>query len=276
MPTSTYSHIPTVIRFLETARPEALLDIGLGNGKIGFLARDLLDVMLGERYHKKDWQVKIDGIEVFGDYIQAHQRAIYDDIHIGDAFEVIDRLGEYDLVFLGDVLEHLEKERAWVFLDKCLAHAKNYVILSIPLGENWVQPEIYGNPHEEHKSFWSREELEPLAAEKDYLNFPGLGLYGVFLIPKEDGLRVRAQQKADLLLEGGHAEEALALAEDALLGLPARLDSELYLVDLLLNAGQVQQVIARLEEERRTFPGEAIIGEFIEQLTAHPARQVSP
>jgi hypothetical protein len=55
MPTSTYSHIPTVIRFLETARPESLLDIGHGNGKIGFLARDLLDVMLGERYHKKDW-----------------------------------------------------------------------------------------------------------------------------------------------------------------------------------------------------------------------------
>ena len=140
MPTSTYSHIPTVIRFLETARPGSLLDIGLdiglGNGKIGFLARDLLDVMLGERYHKKDWRVKIDGIEVFGDYIQAHQRAIYDDIHIGDAFEVIDRLGAYDLVFLGDVLEHLEKERAWVFLDKCLAHAKQYVILAIPLGEN--------------------------------------------------------------------------------------------------------------------------------------------
>ncbi len=276
MPTSTYSHIPTVIRFFETARPGSLLDIGLGNGKIGFLARDLLDVMLGERYHKKDWRVKIDGIEVFGDYIQAHQRAIYDDIHIGDAFEVIDRLGEYDLVFLGDVLEHLEKERAWVFLDKCLPHAKQYVILAIPLGENWVQPEIYGNPHEEHKSFWSREELEPLAAEKEYLNFPGLGLYGVFLIPEEDAKRVRVQQKADALLDNGRPEEALALAENALSHLLPRLDSDLYLVDLLLNAGQVKWAIARLEDARRAFPAEESIGRFIEQLTAHPARQTSP
>jgi len=271
MPTSTYSHIPTVVRFLEAVRPESLLDIGLGNGKIGFLARDLLDVMLGERYHKKDWQVKIDGIEVFGDYIQAHQRAIYDEIHIGDAFEVIDTLGRYDVVFLGDVLEHLEKERAWEFLDKCLEHARSSVILAIPLGEKWVQPEIYGNPHEEHKSFWSREELEPLAAEKEYLNFPGLGLYGVFMIPGEDGRRVRVQQRADRLLAEDKAGEALALAEAAFSRLPPRLDSELLRVDLLLRAGQVGAAIARLEEARRTFPGEESLGRFIEQLTAHPA-----
>jgi len=266
MPTSTYSHIPTVVRFLETARPASLLDVGLGNGKIGYLARDLLDVMLGERYRKEDWQVRIDGIEVFPAYIQAHQRAIYDDIHVGDAFEVIDGLGLYDVVFLGDVLEHLEKERAWVFLDKCLDHARAYVMLAIPLGEKWVQPEIYGNPHEEHLSFWKREELEPLAAQKEYLNFPNLGLYGVFMIPREDGQRVRAQQKADELLALGKKAEALAIAEEALSRLPPRLDSELFLVDLLLNAGRLNEAIARLEEARRAFPEEESLGRFLKQL----------
>ncbi|UCD10557.1 MAG: tetratricopeptide repeat protein [Nitrospinaceae bacterium] len=276
MPTSTYSYLPTVVKFLQAVRPESLLDIGLGNGKIGFIARDLLDVMLGERYRKKDWRVIIDGIEVFGDYIQAHQRAIYDDIHIGDAFEVIDRLGEYDVVFLGDVLEHLEKERAWVFLDKFLAHARACVILAIPLGEKWVQPEIYGNSHEEHLSFWNREELEPLAAEKEYLNFPNLGLYAVFMVPREDGQRVRAQQKADRLIAQGKNAEAIALVEDAFSRLPPRLDSELYRVDLLLNAGRLREAIARLEEARRAFPEEESLGRFIEQLAAHPIRQTGP
>ena len=90
--------------------PSSLLDIGLGNGKIGFLARDLLDTILGQRYKKEEWEIRIDGVEVFPDYIQEFQKAIYDNIIIGDAFDVIDPLGSYDLIFLGDVLEHFEKK----------------------------------------------------------------------------------------------------------------------------------------------------------------------
>ena len=84
----------------------------MGNGKLGFIVRDLLDVMHGERYRREEWQVRIDGIEAFPDYVQAHKRAIYDDIHIGDAFDVIDTLGTYDVILLGDVLEHFERSRA--------------------------------------------------------------------------------------------------------------------------------------------------------------------
>ncbi len=83
MPTSTFSHIPTFCLFLQKTKPESFLDIGLGNGKMGFIARDWLDVMHGRRYRKKDWKVKIDGIEIFPDYIQAHQKAIYDNIYLG-------------------------------------------------------------------------------------------------------------------------------------------------------------------------------------------------
>ena len=48
MPTSTYSQIPTLVGFLERLMPTSILDIGLGNGKLGYVARDLLDVMHGE------------------------------------------------------------------------------------------------------------------------------------------------------------------------------------------------------------------------------------
>jgi hypothetical protein len=46
----------------------------------------------------------LDGIEVYGDYIQDHQRSIYNDIFVGDAFDVIDGLDQYDMILMGDVL----------------------------------------------------------------------------------------------------------------------------------------------------------------------------
>lgn len=100
-----------MIDFLNETRPSSLLDIGLGNGKIGFIARDFLDVMTGERrkFSKEDWRTKIDGTELFPQYIQDDQRAIYDEIFIGNAFDVINTLWVYDMIVLNDVLEHFEK-----------------------------------------------------------------------------------------------------------------------------------------------------------------------
>lgn len=104
MPTSTYEQITAVVRYLERVMPMTILDVGLGNGKLGFIARDLLDVMHGQRYKRDEWLVRVDGIEAFPDYVQAHQRAIYDDIYTGDAFNVIDNLGTDEVILIGDVL----------------------------------------------------------------------------------------------------------------------------------------------------------------------------
>ena len=187
MPTSPYTHLTTIVEFLIATRPTSLLDIGLGNGKLGFIARDLLDVMLGERgkFKKKDWTTKIDGIEIFSDYIQDHQKAIYDEIFIGNAFDVIDTLRTYDMIVLGDVLEHFEKNQALQFFDKCIAHSNKNLIVCIPLGEKWTQEAIYGNPYERHLSFWSFEEFEPFISNYNIFHYPP-GPYGAFLIKKED------------------------------------------------------------------------------------------
>jgi SAM-dependent methyltransferase len=185
MPTSPYAHLYPIVEFLNTTKPASVLDVGLGNGKLGFIARDLLDVMLGGRHRKEDWQIKIDGIEIFAEYIQDHQKAIYDEIHIGNAFDVIDTLGSYDLIILGDVLEHFEKSQAYQFLDKCISHCNTHMILCIPLGEKWTQPEIYGNPYERHLSFWNFEEFEPFICKYNIFNYTP-GDYGAFLIKKED------------------------------------------------------------------------------------------
>ena len=193
MPTSPYSHMETFIGFLMQSRPRSILDVGLGNGKWGFLARDCLDVMLNEAYHRSRWKVRIDGIEAYPDYIQDHQRAIYDTIHIGDAFDVIDHLAQYELVILGDVLEHFEKARAWEFFDKCIAHAERNLAVFIPLGNTWRQPAIYGNPFETHRSVWFFDELARFSESHALFDYAA-GPYGVFFVNRESYIDFRTKR----------------------------------------------------------------------------------
>lgn len=263
MPTSTYAHMNAVLQYLELTMPGSLLDIGLGNGKMGFLARDLLDVMLGGRYHRRDWTIRIDGIEVFEDYLQAHQRAIYDDIHVGDAFDVIDRLGVYDMVIVGDVLEHFDRERALRFMDKCATRGLAWIILNIPLGERWTQPAIYGNDYERHRSFWSLDEFAPLAERARRYEFPELGDYGSFLIPSATWLRHRAPA----IGEAGMGAAIAGLA-GAMEGRPPNLAGEMRLAEMLLGAGRLEDARARLATASAAFPDSAEIAAARRQLDA--------
>jgi len=183
MPTSPYAHLYSLVTYLDAVRPASILDVGLGNGKLGFIARDYLDVMIGERYHRKQWQLQLDGIEVFGDYIQDHQRAIYNDIFIGNAYDVIDGLGQYDMIIMGDVLEHFDKPKGLAFIEKCFHHAHKAIALFIPLGNGWSQGAIYGNPHEAHLSAWQIDEFLPSCSHHQLFEY-GPGQYGAFLIDK--------------------------------------------------------------------------------------------
>jgi len=268
MPTSTYSHIPTVVLYLQKVMPSSILDIGIGNGKMGFIARDFLDVMLGERYRREDWKIKIDGIEIFSDYIQEHQRAIYNEIYPGDAFEVIDKLKSYDLIILGDVLEHLPKEKAWQFLDKCIAHCNNSIILNIPLGEKWTQPAVYGNPHEEHRSFWKYEEFESFVSDKELFLFEGIGYYGCLLIKKEDYIHHRIREAADAIFSEGRAEEAISYMASSLSKITLNINSEYVLIDLLLKEHRIKDAIERLKILVGVFPEDESVKNYLEQLQA--------
>jgi hypothetical protein len=208
MPTSPYGHLETFVGFLMESRPRSILDIGLGNGKLGFLARDCLDVMLNESYHRSHWKVRIDGIEAYGDYIQDHQRAIYDTIHIGDAFDVIERLDTYDLIILGDVLEHFEKDRAWAFFDKCIQHAGRHLAVFIPLGKTWQQPAIYGNSYETHRSSWFFEELERFSERHALFDYSA-GPYGAFLLNRDDYVDSRIERLLKAEPRNGHSPDSL-------------------------------------------------------------------
>jgi len=183
MPSSRPELIPFIINFVMELQPRSILEVGTGFGKYGFLFREYLDIWGAAanpaRLQRSGWQVRIDGIECFAPYISSLQREVYDRIIIGDAQVEIDRLGSYDLVFLGDVIEHFPKTAGGILLDKCRAHAERAVLVTTPNYFHAQGPE-YGNERETHHCLWTAE---------DFASYPGsqcyvvAGRYNVAVIP---------------------------------------------------------------------------------------------
>lgn len=152
MPTSHHLQINEIVDLIVLTDPQSLLDIGVGFGKYGFLAREYLELWDGrEKY--SDWKRVIDGIEVFKEYLTPVHDFIYNNIFIGNAIDVLDKIHyNYELILLADVFEHFDYEDGITLLNKCLKVGKN-IILSIPnsIGE---QSDSFGNQYETHKFQW--------------------------------------------------------------------------------------------------------------------------
>jgi len=198
MGTSNWQHIPFVVDALMRIEPSRVLDVGVGFGRWGILAREFGDVWPG-RVHRPAWRVRVEGIEAFAPNVAEYHRAFYDVIHEGDAADVLPALAEpYDLVIFGDVLEHFDRGVGERLLD--LAIAQNaYVIVNVPLGPEHPQGEVYGNPYEAHKSAWENADFtsRPLvrhALFRDYVQRP----YGSYILSRDDPRRLREAAFSDL------------------------------------------------------------------------------
>lgn len=163
MPSSRPTTIPVVLHLLRQLRPKSILDVGIGFGKWGHLFREYTDINEAERdparYQREHWQVRIDGIEGHAPYVTEMHRYLYHDIHIGDAARILPTLGTYDLVFLGDIIEHFDKAAGTSLLDLALAHAGKAVIVSTPKFET-DQEDLCGNELERHRSLWSVDDFK--------------------------------------------------------------------------------------------------------------------
>ena len=157
MGTSNWQNIPYCIEIFREFEPKTILDIGVGFGRWGILAREFLEVWYG-RNNPKTWQLRVEGIEAFEPAISSYHHAFYNHIHIGDAFDILLKVEEFELVILGDVLEHFSPDRADKVLQRCKEIGR-LVLLIIPLEKDWHQNEKYGNPFEQHLSVWTDEQL---------------------------------------------------------------------------------------------------------------------
>lgn len=112
----------------------SILDIGAGTGKY----RNLLNEF-----------PNVDGVEIFEPYIKRYRLTeMYRDVFHYDAV-LLDHgvLRSYDLVILGDVLEHLSVEDARAFLSR-IDYDRQTVLIAVPF--EYEQGEVDGNPHEVH------------------------------------------------------------------------------------------------------------------------------
>ena len=160
MPTSHFHQLNEITELIKHTSPGSLLDVGVGFGKFGLLAREYLDVW-NERLEKKDWKARIEGVEVFPQYLTPVHHHVYDAIHVGNALDVLPKLHPgYDLVLLIDVLEHFTKPDGDRILGECQRISRN-TLISTPkdIGH---QEASHGNAHEEHLFQWEREHLEGL------------------------------------------------------------------------------------------------------------------
>lgn len=84
MPASNITAIPTILMMVKKVMPASVLDVGIGYGKYGCLIREWLSM---EDYLKpKDqWAMRIDGVEVFPQYITPIHQHAYNNTMIGNA-----------------------------------------------------------------------------------------------------------------------------------------------------------------------------------------------
>lgn len=124
-------------------RPMTLLDIGPGIGTYSDLLREVTP--------GASWSC----VEVFRPYVQMFDLASkYDIVHCAD-IRHFSWPTAYDVVILGDILEHLTLADARIVWSTARANAR-YVALSIPIVE-YPQGAQYGNDHEVHLQVWSHE-----------------------------------------------------------------------------------------------------------------------
>jgi hypothetical protein len=112
-----------------------ILDVGPGAGKYGKLL-------------KKENRT-IDAVEVFAPYIsQYNLHNIYNTVHNANILDFDFSQKQYDLVIMGDILEHLSVEEAVSLLNE-IDNCNIAIIVLVPY--NYFQGKSHGNDHEEHK-----------------------------------------------------------------------------------------------------------------------------
>ncbi len=182
MPTSDHRHLSTVLHFAIALRPKKVLDIGIGNGTYGYMIRQYLDIG-EERIKPKEWELQIDGMDIYEGYRNPIWEYFYNSVTIGDMRQLIDKVKDntYDLLLFNDVLEHVTLDDAHTLLDKALKKAK--VVITTTPNREYPQGAWGGNEAETHLC---------LLAPKD---FPHL----VVNLPNGDTTAYICSQDADMI-----------------------------------------------------------------------------
>lgn len=145
MPTSNLHLAAELCYMVERTGAHKVLDVGPGHGKYGVLLREYAHVEL------------VDAVEMWEPYVaEFGLEGIYNHVFRGDACNLPDAvLAAYDCVFLGDVIEHIDKERALALLERI----PGWVVICTPV-DYYAQP--HEVPTEHHVSHWTTEDWQAM------------------------------------------------------------------------------------------------------------------
>lgn len=157
MPFSSFTGRPEMAQWAKENNFKTVLDIGAGSGEYS-------DEFARIGYFPE----RIDAVEAFEPYIPMFDLTEkYDNIFVGDVFDFEDF--NYDLVILGDIIEHMRRQDAIMLWEKISKQAR-YAFIKMPIGlctqENIFQhpitKELMQNEYERH--------LEPESTMEEILN----------------------------------------------------------------------------------------------------------
>lgn len=147
MPTGVLLVAERTVTYAGTIKPtpRKILDVGPGHGKHGVLLHEYLAPM-----------PEVHAVEMWPPYVyDFNLKGIYDHVIIDDVCNLSqEQLDEYDLVVMGDVIEHIEKDKA---LD-LLSRIKGWVIIATPVDHFHTEEGL--PPTEAHVSHWEKKDFE--------------------------------------------------------------------------------------------------------------------
>ncbi len=170
-------HIRDIVDLI---KPITALDIGAGAGKYGELIKEIIPTS------------KVTAIEIESDYInQFSLNNIYDEVWNINVMDLISPKyyeHNFDLVMIGDIIEHLRKSDG-IDLINYLVYRSKWILIEFP--HHYLQNAVGGYSSEAHISVWG---------ENDFSVFDATSLY------KKDGQRF-------IIIKGYLAEELINLKD---------------------------------------------------------------
>ncbi|HEY3951312.1 class I SAM-dependent methyltransferase [Phenylobacterium sp.] len=146
MPVSAPVFDQHIAALIQRMAPDSVLDIGPGAGKYGRIVGQLRAAGLAVG--------SLTAVEIDPSYIEQFRLAeLYDFVQQGDACLLPDVSPDafWDLVILGDVLEHFRKSRGVDLIDY-LYYRTKYIVLVVPI--DYPQGAWQGHAAEAHISTW--------------------------------------------------------------------------------------------------------------------------